>query len=77
MKINIKTNSKKMNRNHLSATRNTCRQHCGEGGCIPLNVRILFTNVYHIKYYDQIFFFLLLILNQKDFSITKIFEGEK
>ncbi|CAF0966152.1 unnamed protein product [Rotaria sp. Silwood1] len=27
-----------MSENDLAATRKTCRKHCGEGGCIPLNI---------------------------------------
>ncbi|CAF4309248.1 unnamed protein product, partial [Adineta steineri] len=29
---------RKMNDKDLAATRKTCRKHCGQGGCIPLNV---------------------------------------
>ncbi|CAF3497419.1 unnamed protein product [Rotaria sp. Silwood1] len=29
---------RKMSENDLAATRKTCRKHCGEGGCIPLNI---------------------------------------
>ena len=29
---------RKMSENELAATRKTCRKHCGDGGCIPLNV---------------------------------------
>ena len=29
---------RKMSEHELAATRKTCRKHCGEGGCIPLNV---------------------------------------
>lgn len=31
---------RKMSDTDLAATRKTCRKHCGEGGCIPLNVSI-------------------------------------
>jgi hypothetical protein len=37
---------RKMSEDDLAATRKTCRKHCGEGGCIPLNVSRLFSNVY-------------------------------
>lgn len=30
---------RKMNETDLIATRKNCRKHCGEGGCIPYNVR--------------------------------------
>ncbi|CAF2832358.1 unnamed protein product [Rotaria sp. Silwood2] len=29
---------RKMSENDLAATRKTCRKHCGEGGCIPLDI---------------------------------------
>ena len=47
-----------MSKNDLAATRKTCRKHCGEGGCIPLDVSKLFRNVYHTKMCDEIPFFL-------------------
>ena len=33
-----------MNKDDLGATRKTCRKHCGEGGCIPFNVSLVFRN---------------------------------
>ena len=33
---------RKMNKNDLAATRKTCQRHCGEGGCLPFDVRKLF-----------------------------------
>lgn len=36
-----------MDKNDLGATRKTCRKHCGDGGCIPLNVSQYFKNNYH------------------------------
>jgi hypothetical protein len=36
---------RKMSKNDLAATRKTCRKHCGDGGCIPLNVSLFYRTI--------------------------------
>jgi hypothetical protein len=50
---------RKMSNNDLAATRKACRKHCGEGGCIPLNVSTLFRHVCRTEEYDDVSFSLL------------------
>jgi hypothetical protein len=52
---------RKMSENDLAATRKTCRKHCGEGGCIPLNVsQLFFECLSHRKKCDNILLFAVI-----------------
>jgi hypothetical protein len=52
---------RKMSENDLAATRKTCRKHCGEGGCIPLNVsQLFFKCLSHRKKCDNILLFSVI-----------------